>query len=468
MGQGSLACLFLGEYNPPNNKCRGETDKGAGKESLGMIYDEEFETLPREALEAIQLKRLQHLAERVYATVPFYKKAFDEKGIKPDAIKCLEDLQKLPFTMKQDLRDNYPFAMFAMPMENIVRIHASSGTTGKPTVVGYTRRDIDTWSTLMARTLSAAGTHKGDIVHNAYGYGLFTGGLGFHYGAERLGASVIPVSGGNTKRQVMLMKDFGPTVLTCTPSYALRLAEVAEDEGVDFKSLKFRVGVCGAEPWSENMRAEIEDKLGIDAVDIYGLSEIIGPGVSVECIEAKKGLHIFEDHFIAEIIDPETGEVLPYGQPGELVFTTLTKEALPLIRYRTRDLSVLHHEPCRCGRTLIRMGRITGRSDDMLIIRGVNVFPSQIESVLMARKDVAPYYMLVVDRKEHMDTLEVDIEISEDAFSDAVRDLQRVEEDIQKDIKDMLGVSCKVRLVEPRTIQRSEGKAKRVIDKRKL
>ncbi len=433
-----------------------------------MIYDEEFETLPREALEAIQLKRLQHLAERVYATVPFYKKAFDEKGIKPDDIKCLEDLQKLPFTMKQDLRDNYPFAMFAMPMENIVRIHASSGTTGKPTVVGYTRRDIDTWSTLMARTLSAAGTHKGDIVHNAYGYGLFTGGLGFHYGAERLGASVIPVSGGNTKRQVMLMKDFGPTVLTCTPSYALRLAEVAEDEGVDFKALKFRVGVCGAEPWSENMRAEIEDKLGIDAVDIYGLSEIIGPGVSVECIEAKKGLHIFEDHFIAEIIDPETGEVLPCGQPGELVFTTLTKEALPLIRYRTRDLSVLHHEPCRCGRTLIRMGRITGRSDDMLIIRGVNVFPSQIESVLMARKDVAPYYMLIVDRKEHMDTLEVDIEISDDAFSDAVRDLQRVEEDIQKDIKDMLGVSCKVRLVEPRTIQRSEGKAKRVIDKRKL
>jgi phenylacetate-CoA ligase len=433
-----------------------------------MIYDEEFETLPREALDAIKLRRLQHLAERVYATVPFYKKAFDDKGVKPDDIKCLEDLQKLPFTMKQDLRDNYPFGMFAMPMENVVRIHASSGTTGKPTVVGYTQRDINTWSELMARTLSAAGTHKGDIVHNAYGYGLFTGGLGFHYGAERLGTSVIPVSGGNTKRQVLLMKDFGPTVLTCTPSYALRLGEVAAEEGVDFRSLKFRVGVCGAEPWSENMRTEIEDKLGIDAVDIYGLSEIIGPGVSVECVEAKQGLHVFEDHFIPEIIDPGTGEVLPHGEPGELVFTTLTKEAFPLIRYRTRDLSVLHREPCKCGRTLMRMGRITGRSDDMLIIRGVNVFPSQIESVLMARNDVAPYYMLIVDRKEHMDTLQVQVEISEEVFSDTVKEFQAAEIDIEKDIKDMLGVSCKVQLVEPKTIQRSEGKAQRVIDKRKL
>ena len=433
-----------------------------------MIYDEEFETLPREALDAIKLNRLQNLVEKVYATVPFYKKAFDEKGVKPDHIRSLEDLQKLPFTLKQDLRDNYPFAMFATPMENVVRIHASSGTTGKPTVVGYTRRDIDTWAHLMARTLAAAGTHKGDIVHNAYGYGLFTGGLGFHYGAERLGASVIPVSGGNTKRQILLMKDFAPTVLTCTPSYSLHLAEVAAEEGVDFKSLKFRVGVFGAEPWTENMRTEIENQLGLQAVDIYGLSEIMGPGVAVECIEAKKGLHIFEDHFIAEIIDPQTGEVLPYGEPGELVFTTLTKEAFPLIRYRTRDLSVLHREPCKCGRNLMRMGRITGRSDDMLIIRGVNVFPSQIESVLMARTDVAPYYLLIVDRKEHMDTLEVEVEISEDVFSDAVKNLQSMERDIEKDIKDLLGVSCKVRLVEPRGIQRSEGKAQRVIDKRKL
>ncbi len=432
-----------------------------------MIYDEDFETLPREALEAIQLKRLQALAEKAYATVAFYKKAFDEKGVKPGDIKSLGDLHRLPFTMKQDLRDNYPFGMFATPLENVVRIHASSGTTGKPTVVGYTRRDINTWSELMARTLAAAGAHKGDIVHNAYGYGLFTGGLGFHYGAERLGTSVIPVSGGNTKRQILLMKDFGPTVLTCTPSYALYLADVATEEGIDFRSLDFRVGVFGAEPWTENMRKDIENRLGIDAVDIYGLSEIIGPGVSVECVEAKNGLHVFEDHFIPEIIDPATGEPLGYGQTGELVFTTLTKEAFPLIRYRTRDLSVLYHEPCKCGRNLVRMGRITGRSDDMLIIRGVNVFPSQIESVLMAREDVAPHYVLIVDRQEHMDTLEVDVEIDEGVFSDAVKDLQNMEHDIEKDIKDLLGVSCKVRLVEPKTIQRSQGKAQRVIDKRK-
>ncbi len=432
-----------------------------------MIYDEDFETLPREALEAIQLKRLQSLAEKAYATVPFYKKAFDEKGVKPGDIKSLQDLHKLPFTMKQDLRDNYPFGMFATPLENVVRIHASSGTTGKPTVVGYTRRDINTWSELMARTLAAAGAHKGDIVHNAYGYGLFTGGLGFHYGAERLGTSVIPVSGGNTKRQILLMKDFGPTVLTCTPSYSLHLADVAAEEGIDFKSLDFRVGVFGAEPWTENMRKDIENRLGIDAVDIYGLTEIIGPGVSVECVEAKNGLHVFEDHFIPEIIDPATGEPLAYGETGELVFTTLTKEAFPLIRYRTRDLSVLYHEPCKCGRNLVRMGRITGRSDDMLIIRGVNVFPSQIESVLMAREDVAPHYVLIVDRQEHMDTLEVHVEVDEGVFSDAVKHLQRMEQDIEKDIKDLLGVSCKVRLVEPKTIQRSQGKAQRVIDKRK-
>lgn len=433
-----------------------------------MIYDEEFETLPREAIEAIQLKRLQDLVERVYATVPFYKKAFDDKGIKPGDIRGLVDLNKLPFTMKQDLRDNYPFGMFATPMDNVIRIHASSGTTGKPTVVGYTRRDIDTWSELMARTLSAAGAHRGDIVHNAYGYGLFTGGLGFHYGAERLGASVIPVSGGNTKRQILLMKDFGPTVLTCTPSYSLHLFDVAKEEGVDFKDLKFRIGVFGAEPWTENIRNEMETKLGLDAMDIYGLSEIMGPGVSVECLEAKNGLHIFEDHFIPEIIDPATGEPLPYGQVGELVFTTLTKQAFPLIRYRTRDLSVIYREPCRCGRTLVRMGRIMGRSDDMLIIRGVNVFPSQIESVLMSREDIAPHYVLIVDRKEHMDTLEAEVEIKEEAFSDAVKDLQNIERDIEKDIKDLLGVSCKVRLVEPKTIQRSEGKAQRVIDRRKV
>ncbi len=433
-----------------------------------MIYNEEFETLPREALEAIQLRRLKNTVERVYHTVPFYKKHFDEHGVKPDDIKSLEDLHRLPFTTKQDLRDNYPFGLFAVPMDSVVRIHASSGTTGKPTVVGYTARDIKTWSELMARTLMAGGATKGDIIHNAYGYGLFTGGLGFHYGAETLGASVIPISGGNTKRQVMIMKDFGPTILTCTPSYALLLAEVAEEMGVDFKSLKFKSGIFGAEPWSEQMRQEIERKLNLDAVDIYGLSEVMGPGVAVECIEAKNGLHIFEDHFIAEIIDPDTGEPLPYGEKGELVFTTITKEAFPVIRYRTRDISALHREPCKCGRTLVRMERVSGRTDDMLIIRGVNVFPSQIESVLMEMEEVAPHYQLIVDRVEHMDQLTVMVEVNEKIFSDTVRNLQELETKIRRNIKDMLGISTIVKLVEPKTIERSQGKARRVIDNRKI
>jgi phenylacetate-CoA ligase len=433
-----------------------------------MIYNMEFETLPREALEAIQLRRLRQTVERVYATVPFYRKQFDKAGVKPDDIRTLDDLRRLPFTTKQDLRDNYPFGLFAVPMENVVRIHASSGTTGKPTVVGYTARDIQTWAELMARALSAAGATRGDIIHNAYGYGLFTGGLGVHYGAEKLGASVIPISGGNTKRQIMIMKDFGATVLTCTPSYALHLAEVAMEMGVDPKTLKLRVGVFGAEPWSEKMREEIEQKLYLTAIDIYGLSEIIGPGVSVECIEAKKGLHIFEDHFIPEIINPETGENLKPGEVGELVITTITKEAFPVIRYRTRDITYLNPEPCVCGRTHIRMGRITGRSDDMLIIRGVNVFPSQIESVLMEIEEVEPHYQLIVDREGNLDTLTVLVEVGEHAFSDEVRKLQELERKIEKNIKEYLGVSAKVKLVEPKTIARSEGKAQRVIDKRKL
>ncbi len=433
-----------------------------------MIYNMEFETLPREALEAIQLRRLKQTVERVYATVPFYRKQFDKAGVKPDDIKTLDDLRRLPFTTKQDLRDNYPFGLFAVPMENVVRIHASSGTTGKPTVVGYTARDIQTWAELMARALSAAGATRGDIIHNAYGYGLFTGGLGVHYGAEKLGASVIPISGGNTKRQIMIMKDFGATVLTCTPSYALHLAEVAMEMGVDPKTLKLRVGVFGAEPWSEKMREEIEQKLYLTAIDIYGLSEIIGPGVSVECIEAKKGLHIFEDHFIPEIIDPETGENLRPGEVGELVITTITKEAFPVIRYRTRDITYLNPEPCICGRTHIRMGRVTGRSDDMLIIRGVNVFPSQIESVLMEIEEVEPHYQLIVDREGNLDTLTVLVEVGEHAFSDEVRKLQELERKIEKNIKEYLGVSAKVKLVEPKTIARSEGKAQRVIDKRKI
>ena len=433
-----------------------------------MIWDEEFETLPREALEALQLKRLTATAERVYATVPFYKKKFDECGFKPSDIKSLKDLQRLPFTTKLDLRDNYPFGLFAVPMEQVVRIHASSGTTGKQVVVGYTRRDINTWAELMARSLAASGAQKNDIIHNAYGYGLFTGGLGVHYGAEKLGASVIPISGGNSKRQIIIMQDFGSTVLTCTPSYALFLAETADEMGVDIKKLKLRVGVFGAEPWSEKMRDEIERKLNIQAIDIYGLSEVIGPGVSIECIEAKKGLHIFEDHFIPEIIDPQTGKVLPYGEKGELVFTTITKEAFPLLRYRTRDISVLYPQPCKCGRTHLRMERVSGRSDDMLIIRGVNVFPSQIESVLMTIKGVEPHYLLIVDRQANLDTLEVHVEVNESVFSDEVKDLQTLGRSIEKEIKDLLGVNAGVKLVEPKTIQRSEGKAQRVIDKRKI
>ena len=433
-----------------------------------MLFDEEFETLPREALEALQLKRLVATAERVYATVPFYKKKFDEAGIKPSDLKSLKDLRRLPFTNKIDLRDNYPFGLFAVPMEQVVRIHASSGTTGKSTVVGYTRRDINTWAELMARSLAAAGAHKNDIIHNAYGYGLFTGGLGVHYGAEKLGASVIPISGGNSKRQIVIMQDFGSTVLTCTPSYALFLAETADEMGVDFKKLKLKVGIFGAEPWSEKMRDEIERKLNIQAIDIYGLSEVIGPGVSIECLEAKRGLHIFEDHFIPEIINPKTGEVLPYGQKGELVFTTITKEAFPLIRYRTRDISVLYPEPCKCGRTHVRMERVSGRSDDMLIIRGVNVFPSQIESVLMNIEGVEPHYLLIVDRQGTLDTLEVHVEVNEKVFSDEVKNLQGLGRRIEKEIKDLLGVNAGVKLVEPKTIQRSEGKAQRVIDKRKI
>ena len=433
-----------------------------------MIYNEEYETMPREALEAIQLRRLQTTVDRVYNTVPFYKKRFDEVGIKVDDVKSLADLRRLPFTYKDNLRDNSPFGMFTVPMDDVVRIHASSGTTGKPTVVGYTARDIQTWSELMARTLMAGGATRGDMIHNAYGYGLFTGGLGFHYGAEELGASVIPISGGNTKRQVMIMTDFGPTILTCTPSYALLIAEVAEEMGVDFREFNFKAGIFGAEPWSEQMREEIERKLNIKAMDIYGLSEIIGPGVSVECIEAQNGLHIFEDHFIPEIIDPDTEEVLPYGTPGELVFTTITKEAFPVIRYRTRDISVLYPEPCQCGRTVVRMGRVQGRSDDMLIIRGVNVFPSQRESVIMEIDGIEPHYQLEVAREGRLDTLTVKVEVNEKVFSDEVKNLQNMERTLEKNIKEMLSVSAQVKLVEPKSIQRSEGKAVRVVDKRKI
>ncbi|MBF0302307.1 MAG: phenylacetate--CoA ligase [Desulfamplus sp.] len=431
------------------------------------IYNMDFETMPREALESIQFSRLKATLERVYATVPFYRENFNKAGITPSDIRSLKDLHKVPFTVKKDLRDNYPYGMFAVPMENVVRIHASSGTTGKPTVVGYTKRDIETWAELMARSLAAGGATSKDIVHNAYGYGLFTGGLGVHYGAEKLGASVIPVSGGNTKRQIIIMKDFKPTILTGTPSYILHLAEVAEEMGVSFEELNFKSGIFGAEPWSEDMRRDLEAKLHLKAMDIYGLSEVMGPGVSIECREAQKGLHIFEDHFIAEIINPQTGEVLPYGETGELVFTSITKEAFPVIRYRTRDITSLNPEPCICGRTHVRMHKVSGRTDDMLIIRGVNVFPSQIESVLMKSRDVQPHYQLVVDRVDNLDTLTVMVEVGQEFFSDEIKTLQNMEKKLSNDIKEYLGVSAKIKLVEPKTIQRSEGKAVRVIDKRK-
>jgi phenylacetate-CoA ligase len=435
-----------------------------------MIYNEEFETLPREALEALQLKRLQQVVQRVYHTVGFYKRTFDAAGATPDDIRTISDLQRFPFTTKQDLRDNYPFGLFAVPMSSVVRLHASSGTTGRSTVVGYTHRDIETWSELVARCFVAAGLTKNDIIHNAYGYGLFTGGLGAHYGAEKLGASVIPMSGGNTKRQLMILQDFGPTAICCTPSYALNLAEQGGAMGVDMRALKLRVGIFGAEPWSDKMRDEIENVMDITALNIYGLSEIMGPGVAMECQEGREGMHVFEDHFLVETIDPATGKVLPPGETGELVFTTLTKEAFPLIRYRTRDISRLITAPCRCGRTHFRMDRVEGRSDDMLIVRGVNVFPSQIEAVLVGIQGVEPHYQLIVDREGTLDTLEVQVEVSDALFSNAdeVRVLQKIERRISKDLKDYLGITAKIKLVEPKSIQRSEGKASRVIDKRQI
>lgn len=431
-----------------------------------MIYDVDRETLPREELEALQLRRLQNLCERVYANVPHYRKRFEEAGITPSDIKSLNDLKYLPFTEKQDLRNNYPFGLFAVPKDTIVRLHASSGTTGKATVVGYTQRDVNNWAELMARSFMCAGASRQDFIHNAYGYGLFTGGLGAHYGAERLGATVIPVSGGGTKRQVQLMRDFGATVLCSTPSYGLVLHEAAQEAGIDIRSLPLKIGIFGAEPWTDEMRADIEEKMGITAVNIYGLSEIMGPGVSMECAVAKDGMHIFEDHFLPEIIDPVTGEQLPPGQMGELVITTLTKEGIPLIRYRTRDITSLNYTPCACGRTHVRMQRVTGRSDDMLIIRGVNVFPSQIESIILETEGASPHYQIIVTRDGNLDHVEIQVEVDERMFSDAIKNLQRIEGRIQKTIKEFLGVSTKVRLVEPRTIERSAGKAKRVYDNR--
>jgi len=432
-----------------------------------MFWNKEQETMPRDQLQALQLERLQRKVAEVYERVPAYRAAMDSKGVKPSHIRSLADLARLPFTTKQDLRDNYPFGLFAVPRREVVRLHASSGTTGKPTVVGYSRRDIDLWCEVMARSLTCGGVGKNDVVHNSYGYGLFTGGLGVHYGAERVGAAVVPVSGGNTKRQLMLMQDLGATVLTCTPSYSLYMAEVAKEEGIDFRSLQLRVGIFGAEPWSERMRRQIEANLGLKALDIYGLSEIIGPGVANEC-EYQAGLHIWEDHFLAEIINPATGEPLPYGQRGELVITTLTKEAMPLIRYRTRDVTVLHDEPCACGRTMVRMEKVSGRTDDMLIIRGVNVFPSQIETVLLRVEGIEPHYQIIVDREHNLDDLEIWVEVSEQIFSDEIKVLEALEKRVSAEMESALGIYARIKLVEPKTIERSEGKARRVIDRREI
>jgi len=432
-----------------------------------MIWNKERESLTDRKKRDIQSEGLKSLVGRVYEHIPFYKEKIDSLGLRPSDITSIKDIVKLPFTAKDDLRQNYPFGMFAVPMSDIVETHTSSGTTGKPVIGGYTINDIDLWSEVMARCLSMSGTTSEDIVQNAYGYGLFTGGLGVHYGARKIGAAVIPVSGGNTKRQIMLIQDFKSTILTCTPSYCLYLAEVAEEMGVDFKSVHLKAGNFGAEPWSNNMRVEIEKRLNLLALDIYGLTEIIGPGVGNEC-RFKNGIHICDDHFYPEIINPETGEVLPPGEVGELVITTLTKEATPLIRYRTRDITAIIPGECECGRTSVRVRRLMGRTDDMLIIRGVNVFPSQIEEVLVRVEGTEPHYQIVVDRVGILDELSVFVEMNEKMISDEIKELERVEDTIRKEIESVLGIKIAVKLVEPKSITRSEGKAKRVIDKRKF
>lgn len=432
-----------------------------------MAYWQEEEICDIEQKREIQSERLITTVDRVYNNVAFYRDKMKEIGLEPGDIKGIDDLHKLPFTTKQDLRDHYPYGLFATPMEDVVRIHASSGTTGQPTVVGYTRNDIEMWSDMMARSFTAMGVTKKDIVQVGYGYGLFTGGLGAHYGAERLGAAVIPISGGNTKKQIQLLQEFGSTVIACTPSYILYIGETMKNMGIDPRSTNLHTGIFGAEPWTEEMRKQIESMFGINAMDIYGLSEVMGPGVSFECM-ARKGMHINDDHFVPEIIDSNTLQVLPEGEQGELVFTMISKEALPLLRYRTRDITRLHTSKCECGRTLTRMEKVTGRSDDMLIIRGVNVFPSQIESVLLKVGETAPHYLLIVDRVNNLDVLEVWVEVRPEFFTDAIKSLEKVEKYIVAELFSLLGLHVKVKLVEPRSIERSEGKAKRIIDKRQL
>jgi len=432
-----------------------------------MIWNETAECMERERMTKLQGERLRETVSRVYHNVPFYRKKMQEMGVEPGDINCIDDIKKLPFTTKQDLRENYPYGLFAVPQSEIVRLHASSGTTGKPTVIGHTRKDIDMFSENVARAIAGAGCTRDDIVQVAYGYGLFTGGLGLHYGAERLGASVIPISGGNTEKQIDFLLDFKSTVLACTPSYALYLAEALSDRGISPGDTALRIGIFGAEPWTEDMKKQIESRLGLKAYNIYGLSEIMGPGVSCSC-EAENGMHIAEDHFYPEIIEPVTLESLPGGETGELVFTHLTKEAMPLLRYRTRDLVALDYKECACKRTNVKMGRVKGRSDDMLIIRGVNVFPSQVESALLAIPEVKPHYMLIVDRKDYLDSLEIQVEIDDRYFSDEIAGLDQIRKKIKQKVENVLGISVIINLVERKTIKRSEGKAQRVIDNRKL
>ena len=432
-----------------------------------MIWNETMECMERETMRKIQSARLKKMVEYVYHNTPFYRKKMQEMGITPDDINSIDDIVKLPFTTKIDLRDNYPFGLCAVPMSQINRIHASSGTTGKPTVVAYTRKDLKVWTECITRCFQAYGADHNDIFQISYGYGLFTGGLGAHQGAENLGASVIPMSSGNTSKQIQLMHDFGATMLCCTPSYALFLAEAIKESGIPREDFKLKRAAFGAEPWTENMRKELEEKLGIKAYDIYGLSEVAGPGVGFEC-ECQNGTHLNEDHYFPEIVDPKTLQPVAPGETGELVFTHLTKEGMPLLRYRTKDLTSLHYETCKCGRTLVRMDRILGRSDDMLIIRGVNVFPSQIESVILEMPQFEPHYLLTVDRVSNTDTMELKVEVRPEYYTDEINGILALKKMLTSRLQSVLGLGVDVKLVEPKSIERSTGKAKRVIDKRKL
>jgi phenylacetate-CoA ligase len=429
-----------------------------------MIWDQS-ECMDREALQRLQLDRLRETVSRVYHRVPYYREQFDSVGITPEDIKTLDDIRKIPFTTKLALRDNYPYGLFAVSMKDVVRLHASSGTTGKPIVVGYTKNDLNTWSELVARMATAVGVNSGDVAQITFGYGLFTGAFGLHYGLERAGVAIVPSSVGNTQKQIMLMQDFGTTVLVGTPSYCLHLAEVAREMGVDIEGLKLRIGLFGAEAWTESMRAELERSWGIKASDNYGLSEIMGPGVAGECSEFA-GMHISEDHFLVEVIDPDSGEPVEPGREGELVLTTLTKEAFPVLRYRTRDITVLNNDPCRCGRTTARMRKVTGRSDDMLIISGVNIFPSQIEDVLMNIDGISPHYQIIAGKRGYLDYLEVQVELTQSSFTGSFRDLEAMEARVRSSLQSVLSIGARVKLMEPHSIERSQGKAKRVIDLR--